>query len=193
MKKLNVWQERAEYAWVVFVAHLLWLLSFVKLAPRPSYSNCIGEWTTCGYRFDGNGFPKYPLDWLAERFERRFQAEKEAVLKQNLLSGTVKWMGNELYLHGVGYTGSKQLELRFSNWADTDPVIRYRIELTREQDPLHSGYYASDTEVVLKGDDLRYWSITGGRQTIAAVVCCLQECHVMHFGNPCDIWDRERA
>lgn len=193
MQSLSVWQERVESAWVVFVAHLLWLLSFVKLAPRPGYSNCIGEWMTCGYRFDGNGFPKYPLDWLAERFERRFQAEKKALLKQNLLSGTVKWLGNELYLHWLGYTGCKHLELRFSNWVDTDIIITYAIELTREQDPLHSGYYASDTEVMLKDDNCRYWSIKGGRQTIAALICSLEDWHVTCLGNPCDILDRERA
>jgi len=58
-------------AWVVYA------LSKVHLAPPPMYSTCIGEWTTCGYGLDHNGFFRFPLPKLARDMDAKIQANAE--------------------------------------------------------------------------------------------------------------------
>ena len=59
----------------VAIAFVLYALSKIKLARKPHYSNCIGEWITCGYKVDKNGFFKFPLYKLARRFEKELESK----------------------------------------------------------------------------------------------------------------------
>lgn len=59
------------------VALAIYGLSKIRLAPRPRYSTCIGEWITCGYKFDRNGFPLFPLDKLAQKLEKELAEERK--------------------------------------------------------------------------------------------------------------------
>ena len=74
------------------VAWMLYWLSCIKLAPRPSYSHCIANITTCGYKLDENGFFKYPLYKLASKINtatRRWKGKIEGdklLLKDVLMS-----------------------------------------------------------------------------------------------------------
>jgi hypothetical protein len=58
------------------VAWTLYGLSRVHLAPKPGWTSCIAECTTCGYRFDHNGFPRFPLYRLAREFDARYEANR---------------------------------------------------------------------------------------------------------------------
>lgn len=59
------------------VAWVLYSLSKVRLACKPSYSTCIAECITCGYRIDHNGFYRFPLHRLAWKFERELETARE--------------------------------------------------------------------------------------------------------------------
>jgi len=59
------------------IAWTLYGLSKVKLAPRPAWTSCIAEFTTCGYRMDHNGFPRFPLDRLARELDAKLEARKQ--------------------------------------------------------------------------------------------------------------------
>ena len=69
--------ERFKDAACEVIAHTLKGLSKLKLAPRPSWSNCIGDWTTCGYVCDHNGFFKFPLHAAAEDAEVSWKARNK--------------------------------------------------------------------------------------------------------------------
>lgn len=58
------------------IAWCLYGLSKVWLAPKPCWTSCIAEFTTCGYCMDQNGFPRFPLWRLAQNFDRELEARK---------------------------------------------------------------------------------------------------------------------
>ena len=57
------------------IAWTLYGLSKVRLAPRPGLTNCIAEITTCGYCFNHNGFPRFPLYRLAREFDAQWEVK----------------------------------------------------------------------------------------------------------------------
>jgi len=59
------------------VAWTLYGLSKVRLARKPWFTTCIGEWITCGYRMDHNGFPRFPLYRLARKFDNEIEAARK--------------------------------------------------------------------------------------------------------------------
>ena len=59
------------------VAWILYGLSKVRLARKPWYTNCIAEFITCGYCMDRNGFPKFPLYRLAQKFEDDWKKQNQ--------------------------------------------------------------------------------------------------------------------
>jgi len=59
------------------LAWVLYGLSKVKLAKKPSYSTCIADFITCGYMFDHNGFPTLPLYRLARNLENKIQKQRK--------------------------------------------------------------------------------------------------------------------
>ncbi len=66
-----------EERFCVAIAWILYQLSRVHLAPKPLHSNCIGEWITCGYKMDHNGFPRYPLYRLAHEMDRKIREQEK--------------------------------------------------------------------------------------------------------------------
>ena len=58
------------------IAWCLYGLSKVWLAPKPWYTRCIAEFTTCGYRMDHNGFPRFPLWSLGRKLDEELEARK---------------------------------------------------------------------------------------------------------------------
>ena len=74
MSGMNCKLERLVGLLCEAVAWTLYGLSRVYLAPKPRWTSCIAECTTCGYRVDHNGFPRFPLHRLAREFDARYEA-----------------------------------------------------------------------------------------------------------------------
>ncbi len=61
--------EYIGYKLCVAIAWILYGLSKFKLAPKPGFSTSIADCITCGYWFNGSGFPKFPLVQKAKEFQ----------------------------------------------------------------------------------------------------------------------------